>query len=505
MVDKRERWGCRTSFIMAAIGSAIGLGNIWRFPYICYANGGGAFLIPYFVALITAGIPLMILEFALGRKAQAGAPSAFARIVGKKTEWIGWLPLFAIMLIFFYYPVIMAWSVDYAVYSATLRWGTNTQNFFYNHFLQTSGGPGILGGIRWPILAGLAVVWIAIYLCLFKGVKAVGKVVMWTVTIPWAILIIMVVRGLTLPGAVDGLKFYLTPDFTALLKPNVWLAAYGQVFFTLSLAMGTLIVYSSYLPKKSDISNNAYIASLANCGTSFFAGFAVFSTLGYLAQSMGVGVPEVTKSGLGLAFVTYPTAIRLLPFWAPFFGILFFIMLLTLGIDSAFSQVEPFVAGFTDKWHFSKKWILPIVCIFGFLVGILFTTRGGIYWLDMVDYFTCTFGLTLVGFLECVAIGYIYKSRKMREYVNEVSEFRIGKWWDVMIMIVTPAILGISFVWELVKLVQKGYGDYPRWTSFTGMCILIFIVILSFVFMQIKGRKGQYNIPTEHVKEIKGR
>lgn len=486
--EERERWGSRAGFIMASIGAAIGLGNVWRFPYICYANGGGAFLIPYFVALITAGIPLMILEFALGRKTQAGAPSAFAQVT-KGSEWIGWLSLFAVMLIFFYYPVIMAWSVDYAVYSATLRWGADTQNFFHNQFLQLSGGPEMLGGIRWPVLAGLAVVWIAIYLCLFKGVKAVGKVVMWTVTIPWVILIIMVVRGLTLPGALEGLKFYLTPDFSVLLKPNVWLAAYGQVFFTLSLAMGTLIVYSSYLPKKSDISNSAYITSLADSGTSFFAGFAVFSTLGYLAQSMGVGVPEVTQSGFGLAFVTYPMVIQLLPFWAPFFGVLFFIMLLTLGIDSAFSQVEPFVAGFIDKWYFSKKWVLPFVCIFGFLVGVLFTTRGGFYWLDIVDYFTCTFGLSLVGFLECVAIGYIYKARKMREYVNEVSEFRIGKWWDVMIMIVTPAILGTSFVLELVKLIQHGYGDYPRWTSFVGMVILVLIIILSSVLMKIKGKE----------------
>ncbi|HID92521.1 MAG TPA: sodium-dependent transporter [bacterium (Candidatus Stahlbacteria)] len=488
MPEQRERWGSRAGFIMASIGAAIGLGNVWRFPYICYANGGGAFLIPYFVALITAGIPLMILEYGLGRRMQAGAPSAFARI-SRRTEWIGWLALFGVMLIFFYYPVIMAWCVNYVAYSVNLSWGAHPKSFFYGEFLQRSVGPGNLGGIRWPVLIGLAITWLAIYLCLFKGVRAVGKVVMFTVTIPWAILVIMVIRGLTLPGALSGLRFYLTPDFSALLKPRVWLAAYGQIFFTLSLAMGTLIVYSSYLPKDSDVTNSAYITSLANCGTSFFAGFAVFSTLGYLAQAMGVGVPEVTKSGLGLAFITYPTAIRLLPFLAPLFGVLFFILLLTLGIDSAFSQVEPFVAGFVDKWKIKKRWTLPLVCIFGFLVGVLFTTRGGFYWLDIVDYFTCTFGLTLVGFLECIAIGYIYKTHRLREYVNEVSEFRIGKWWDVFIMIVTPAILGVSFIWELIKLIQKGYGDYPRWTSLVGVGILLLIIIKSFVLMRIKGQE----------------
>lgn len=488
MNNERERWTSRSSFIIASIGAAIGLGNVWRFPYITYENGGGAFLIPYFIALLTAGIPLMILEYGLGRRMQAGAPTAFAK-VRKGTEWVGWLALMVVMLIFFYYPVIMAWCVDYVTYAFSLGWGADAKTFFETDFLQLSGGPGILAGIRWPIVIGLAVVWAAIYLCLFKGVKALSKIVFYTVIIPWVILVIMVIRGLTLPGALEGLKFYLTPNFSALLNARVWLDAYGQVFFTLSLAMGTMIVYSSYLPRKSDITNNSFIVSLANCGTSFFAGFAVFSILGYLARAMGVSVPQVTESGFGLAFITYPTAIRLLPFIPAFFGVIFFILLLTLGIDSAFSQIEPYVAGFTDKWKLNKNWVLPIVCIVGFLIGIVFTTRGGLYWLDIVDYFAI-FGLTVVGFLECIVIGYIYKAHKMREYVNEVSEFRIGKWWDICIMIITPIILGVSFFRRVIELIQKGYGGYPTWATLIGVAIAIGIVVLSFVLMSIKGKAG---------------
>ena len=487
MNNQRERWTSRSSFIIASIGAAIGLGNVWRFPYICYEHGGGAFLIPYFVALLTAGIPLMILEYGLGRGMQAGAPSAFAK-VRKGTEWVGWLGLMVVMLIFLYYPVIAAWCVDYIIFSFNLGWGADANAFFESDFLQLSTGPGILGGIRWPIVIGLAVVWVGIYLCLFKGIKALSKIVFYTVIIPWVILVIMVIRGLTLPGALEGLKFYLTPDFSALLKPGVWLAAYGQIFFTLSLAMGTMIVYSSYLPRRTDIANSSFIVSLANCGTSFFAGFAVFSTLGYLAQAMGVGVPEVTKSGFGLAFIAYPTAIRLLPF-AALFGVLFFILLLTLAIDSAFSQIVPFIAGFTDKWKFNRKRVLPIVCIGGFLIGIVFTTRGGFYWLDIVDYFANTFGLTLVGLLECVVIGYIYKARKAREYVNEVSEFKIGIWWDICIMVITPVILGVSFIWSLILLIQRGYGGYPMWATFVGVGITVGIVVLSFVLMGVKGKE----------------
>ncbi|UCG29320.1 MAG: sodium-dependent transporter [candidate division WOR-3 bacterium] len=492
MNEGRERWTSRTSFIIASIGAAIGLGNVWRFPYMCYENGGGAFLIPYFVALFTAGIPLMIVEYGLGRKMQAGAPTAFAA-VRKGTEWIGWLALMVVMLIFLFYPVIMAWCVDYVVYAFNLGWGSDAKVFFERDFLQLSGDPGILGGIRWPIVIGLAVVWLAIYLSLFKGLKALSKIVFYTVITPWVILVIMVIRGLTLPGAIEGLKFYLTPNFAALLNPRVWLAAYGQIFFTLSLAMGTMIVYSSYLPRKSDITNNSFMVSLANCGTSFFAGFAVFSILGYLAQAMGVSVPQVTQSGFGLAFITYPTAIRLLPFIPAFFGILFFLLLLTLGIDSAFSQIEPFVAGFTDKWHFNKKLVLPIVCVFGFLIGVIFTTRGGYYWLDIVDYFASSYGLTLVGLLECIVIGYIYKAHKMRDYVNEVSEFKIGKWWDICIKIITPIILGISLILSIVTLVRRGYGGYPTWATVVGIVITVGIIIISFVLMSIRGKV----IPTE--------
>jgi NSS family neurotransmitter:Na+ symporter len=473
---------------MAAIGAAIGLGNVWRFPYICYANGGGAFLIPYFVALLTAGIPLMILEYSIGHRMQGGAPFAFRKL-GRNLEWIGWLALLVVFVLATYYAVILAWCFNYLAHSVKLAWGTDAKYFFERTFLQLSSGAGELGTIRLSILAGLVATWIAIYFSLFKGVKALGKIVIFTVTIPWAIIVIMVIRGLTLPGALTGLRFYLTPDFKMLLRPDVWLAAYGQVFFTLSLAMGTLIVYASYLPRRSDIANNAYITSLANCGTSFFAGFAVFSTLGYLAQSMGVPVPEVTQSGFGLAFMTYPTAIRLLPFGAPFFGFIFFILLLTLGIDSAFSQVEPVIAGFTDKWRFSKRIVLPLVCVVAFVVGIIYTAQGGYYWLDIMDYFVVTVGLTLIGLLECIAIGWIFGAGKVRNWVNEVSEFKIGRWWDVLIIGVTPIILGISFTWEIVRLVRRGYGGYPFWASSVGVCVFVGLILVSVVLARLRGKE----------------
>ncbi len=324
----RDRWMNRAAFTMAAIGSAVGLGNVWRFPFVAYQNGGGAFLIPYLVALLTAGIPLMILEYGLGQKMQGSAPHSFAK-VGKRWEWLGWWAILVGFIIVAYYAVVMAWCWNYLYYSVSLAWKGQTQDFFYHRVLRLTDGPGELGGIRWPVVLGLVLTWVSIIWIVRHGVRRVGKVVMITVPVPIILIAVFVVRGLTLPGAMEGIKYYLTPDFSKLLEPRVWLAAYGQIFFSLSLGFGILIAYASYLPRRSDVNNNALITSFANCGTSYFAGFAVFSILGYFAQITGMGVQKVVAGGPGLAFVTYPQAISLLPGVPSLFGVLFFLTLLT--------------------------------------------------------------------------------------------------------------------------------------------------------------------------------
>ncbi|HEB37133.1 MAG TPA: sodium-dependent transporter, partial [Thermoplasmatales archaeon] len=276
IVDRQEHWNSRFAFIMAAIGSAVGLGNVWRFPFVCYKNGGGAFLIPYFVALFTAGIPLMILEFSIGHMLRGPPPECFRKI-GKKFEWIGWWTTLIPFVVASYYVVVMAWCFSYMIYSLDLRWGTNAEGFFLNTFLGVTSGPAVIGGFRIPILLGLIAIWISIFIILYKGVSRIGKVVAITVPLPTVLLVILTIRGLTLPGALDGVSYYLTPDFSKLLHADVWLAAYAQVFFSLSLAQGILITYESFLKKKSDVTNNAFITSLADAGTSFLAGFTVFS------------------------------------------------------------------------------------------------------------------------------------------------------------------------------------------------------------------------------------
>ncbi len=479
----RERWDSRTAFILAAIGSAIGLGNVWRFPYVAYQNGGGAFLVPYFVALVTAGIPIMMLEFGLGAKMQAGAARAFKKLKGG-FEFLGWWAILISAVIVFYYTAIMAWAWNYMYHSFNLSWKGNEADFFFNEVLQITKSPGELGGIPFPLVVGLALTWIAIFLCLIKGAHSVGKVVLITVPLPWLLLIILFFRGMTLDGAFEGVKYYLTPEWSKLLEAKTWLAAYGQIFFSLSLAFGVMITYASFLPKKSDINNNAFITSFANCGTSFFAGFVVFSVIGFLTLTMG-SLPE-KMDGPGLAFITYPTAISNLPALQVMVGIFFFMMLLTLGIDSAFSLVEAVATSFAEKLGVRKLSTTAVFCVIGFLVGLLFVTRAGLMWLDIVDHYINNFAVTVVGLLECVFIGWFGYTKLLKDHMNAVSEIKAGVWWDIMIKVITPIILVVIIIRSFIEDFQTPYGDYPLWSRIAGGWavvggILVLAILLSFL------------------------
>jgi len=476
---------------MAAVGSAVGLGNVWRFPYVCYNNGGGAFLIPFFVAIFTAGMPLLILEFSVGHWARGTPPKAFEKI-GKKWEWAGWITVLMPFIVATYYVVVMAWCFSYMVYSVDLRWGAQAGEFF-SSFLGDTGSPLILGGISIPILIGLIAVWVTIFLILYKGVKRIGKIVAWTVPIPTILLIILTIRGLTLPGAMEGISYYLTPDFSKLGDVNVWLAAYAQVFFSFSLAQGIMITYASFLKKKSDLTNNAFIVALADAGTAFLAGFAVFSVVGYLTVSQGIGIESLSMAGPGLIFVTYPTSISLLPFAASIFGIFFFIALLTFGIDSAFSMIEPLSASANEKWKISKAKATGILCILGFFFSLIFTTGGGLHLLGIIDHFITNYGLVSIGLLECLILGWMFKLYRLREHANKTSEILLGRWWEILIKFIIPIILSTLLVITLIKnVVDNPYPAYPGWLIFLmGVAPLLIIIVLSFILMKIKGNKEE--------------
>ncbi len=234
---KREQWGSRAGFILAAVGSAIGLGNIWRFPYMAYENGGGAFFIPYLFAMITAGIPFMIMEFGMGHKYRGSAPRTFAKL-NQKYEWLGWFQVMIAAVIAVYYVAVIGWAISYFSMSFSQSWGQDTNAYFFSEYLQLGdNSPSKLGSIQWHIAIPMLLAWAITFAAIFGGVKSgierASKIMM---PLLFIMVIALIGRMVFLPGALDGLNYLFQPDFSKITDPKVWSAAYGQIFFTLSVA-----------------------------------------------------------------------------------------------------------------------------------------------------------------------------------------------------------------------------------------------------------------------------
>jgi NSS family neurotransmitter:Na+ symporter len=474
--NSRDSWKTRSGFLLAVIGSAVGLGNIWRFPYLAHKNGGGAFLIPYLIALFTVGIPLMILELGIGHKFRASAPLAFSRI-GRKWEGLGWwIVTFVFLGIALYYSVVIAWCINYLKFAFGLEWGSDTSTFFNKEFLGLSSGPYDFGGFNLSIVGSLFLVWFINWWIVFKGIRR-GIETASKIMIPFLgiIMLILVVWSLTLPGALGGIKEYLLPDFSRLTDATIWTDAFSQIFFTLSVGFGVIIAYASYLPPKTNFKASAYITSISNCAFSIFAGFAVFATLGFMSHASGKPIGDVVAGGPGLVFITYPVTINMLPFGQKIFGALFFLALIFAGITSSISIFEAAVSSLIDKFGWSRKVVTSVIAVVGFLGGLVFTTGAGLYWLDTVDFFINHFGVLVAGFFEAIVVGWIYKAGKLRDHKNAVGaelyedvenikyykhKFHIGKWWEYVIIIWVPLVLGLLVVLELIKQLQNPYSGY---------------------------------------------
>ena len=483
---QREQWGTRTGFILAAVGSAIGLGNIWRFPYMAYDNGGGAFLIPYFFALLTAGIPIMILEFGIGHKYKGSAPLTFFNIF-RKWEWLGWWQVFVSFVISIYYVVIIAWALNYTFLALNLGWGSNPGEFFFQDFLALSSGPMELGNIVWPIFFAAIAMWFVVWIVLFSGVKRgielANKIFM---PLLFVMLLIMLFRAVTLEGAADGINWLFTPDFSAIMDYRVWTAAYGQIFFTLSICFAIMITYSSYLPEKSDINNNAMMTAFINCGFSMLAGIMVFGVLGYMARQQGVGLDEVVGAGVGLAFVTIPEAINLLP--APkLFGFLFFLCLVFAGMSSMISISEAVCSSLIDKFGWPRKGTASILCVVGFLLSLVFMTNGGLFVLDIMDHFINNFGIVLAGLVQVILLSWFFKLNTVRDHVNAQSDFAIGSWWNFCLKVITPIVLGYMAIANLVGDIRVNYEGYSSSALMIfGWCVVVGVVLMSFAMQSVK-------------------
>ncbi len=419
---------------------------------------------PYIFALITVGIPLLILEYGIGHERIGSAPLAYHKI-RPRWEWIGWWAVMFVMFgISLYYTVIIAWCFDFFCLSFNLSWGSDPNTFFFKKFLAVSSSPSQIGQIRTPILLGLIIVWFLNWLIIYRGVQEgvefANKIFMPVLFILTAILVFW---SLKLDGALSGVYAYLKPDFTKLLEPSVWIDAFSQVFFSLSIGFGIMITYASYLPAKANITKYSIITAVMDSGYAVFAGFAVFAVLGFMAKSQSVPISKVITEPIGLAFVVYPKAITLMPM-GNIFGAIFFLCLFVAGVSSSISIIEAFTSAIIDKFGSERRRVSTILCIIAFLCSIIFTSQAGLHWIIILDHFITNYGLVVVGILECILVGWLFNIEMLRRHINKVSTIKVGKWWNWLIRYFVPAILSIILIGDICHEIRHPYNNYS-WTA----------------------------------------
>mmetsp|Transcript_90739 Transcript_90739/g.228209 ORF Transcript_90739/g.228209 Transcript_90739/m.228209 type:complete len:619 (+) Transcript_90739:86-1942(+) len=582
---QRAKYANSFELLLTLVGYAVGLGNIWRFPYLVFTYGGGAFLIPYFICLALLGLPLFVLEMGLGQIYQKGTMEVWKAMELPQLKGIGAAATITTFFVSLYYNVILAWTIWYfaqtlmAIPSGILPWSdqvagytcpetvlfpatsvasnadlinaetglfnqkysasywcppvgiptashavdvpegfimrTETpkhcparaaSEFWLQQALMQSSGMDDLGGFHYTLLASFVVAWILVYGCVFKGVESSGKVVYVTAILPYVCLVCFFIRAITLENAWSGIVFYLKPDLSQLLTAEVWIRAATQIFYSLGVGFGSLVAFASYGDKKDDFVGHAFKVSIINCGTSFFGGFVVFPTLGYLASELSNVNPciqgdqlndlaSVGLSGTGLAFIAFPIAISRMPF-SIFWAIVFFLMLFCLGIDSQFAMVESVMTVLIDSnltGGLSKPVLAGIVCGVSALLGLVFMTKGGIYWFTFFDYYTCVASIFFVCLMECVGLMWVNKGTwpSFKDKVKEHVGRDLGMIWEVLYKFVDPVIiiglLAMSLAtFDLMgarksKRFPEGSGYLPEWSIWLGwlmglMPILVFPV-----------------------------
>uniref|UniRef100_H2YE63 Transporter n=1 Tax=Ciona savignyi TaxID=51511 RepID=H2YE63_CIOSA len=477
----RPAWDNQVQFLLACIAYAVGLGNIWRFPYLAQTYGGGAFLIPYILMLVFEGVPLFLLELAVGQRLRQGSIGAWTKF----HPYLGGIGIGSMVVSFMvglYYNTIIAWCFWYICNSFTepLPWNecppnanltapvqecalsSATEYYWYRKTLNITPSITESGGIQVHILACIILAWLIVTACVIKGIASSGKVVYFTATFPYVVMFCFLVRGLTLPGSSTGLSYLFTPKLEVLSDPQIWLTAATQIFFSLSLAFGGMIAFSSYNPRDSDVEANTYIVAVTNSLTSLLATVVIFSVLGFkatvdfescvstnieilldyydqpqgsisiagydafLTEKHGSVLNGTTfhnltecsveknldegASGTGLAFIVFAEAILRMP-GSPFWSVLFFLMLLTLGLDSMFGNIEGVLTPLNDMGITKKmrnEYVVGIIVIVSFLVSLTFVQGSGNYWLDVFDKYAGSIPLLIIAFFELTTLSWIF-------------------------------------------------------------------------------------------------
>jgi NSS family neurotransmitter:Na+ symporter len=447
--EKRERWKTNLGFLFASIGSAIGIGNIWRFNYMLYENGGGIFLIPYFFALLVMGLPLLILEIWSGFWARGSSPIIYRKI-HKWFEPLGWWTLINIFIMNIYYAALVGWFLSYIFFSFQLNALTNPESFFHN-FLSTN----------YPMIAGL-LVWLANILIISLGVrKGLERFSIIFVSLMWILMIIFLVRATTLPNAGVGILKYLSLDWSKIYDWNIWISAFGQIAFTLSIAMGIMPVFGSYLSKKDEIVPNSFATAFSNPAFSLISAIAIFSILGF------VGLQPT--EGFALAFITFPLAASHLPL-KEIFNFLFFFTLTIAGLTSSLTAFEATIAGLTDRFRMSRKFAavlfgIPSAIATAYIANNLTTIK---FWDSIVS----TINLPLIALIECLVFGWFLGADKIRKSLNKVSKVKLNILFDIGLKFISPAILLV-----LIGLGSKFITSLELKITLLIVSVSIFLVV----------------------------
>ncbi|XP_019758267.1 sodium- and chloride-dependent transporter XTRP3 isoform X1 [Dendroctonus ponderosae] len=500
-------WSGKIQFFLTIIGYSVGLGNIWRFPYLCQQNGGGAFLIPVAVMLILEGIPLFLIELGIGQKMRLGSLGVWNTI----HPWLGGIGISSCLVTFFvalYYNVIITWCFYYLFNSFRLElpWqncpfdpltnqtvaecekSSATAYFWYRVTLDASPSIDAGGTPKWWIVLCLLLAWIVVFFIVMKGIQSSGKVVYFTSIFPYLVLTIFFIEGMTLKGAGAGLAHMLKPKVHMLKEPKVWLDAATQVFYSFGLAFGSLIAFGSYNNPKNNCIRDVILVSICNAMTAIYASVVIFAILGFKAVNKVeecLLTANITKAdcslekeldqaaeGTGLAFIVFTEAIVKLPL-APFWAILFFVMLLSLGIGSQIGMLEGMLCTIFDieiLKRVSKQYITGTVCLICFSIGIIFTTGAGEYWLTMFDSFAGTIGLIVLALMEMIAVMYVYGHERFTKDIYEMTGTKPGLYWQVTWRFLAPGIMIVILVSSIISMVIT-HPEYSTWSAEKGATV----------------------------------
>ncbi|XP_050408843.1 sodium-dependent serotonin transporter [Patella vulgata] len=573
---ERESWGKKTEFLLSVVGFAVDLGNVWRFPYICFKNGGGAFLLPYLIMLVFGGLPLFYMELALGQFQRCGCLTVWKRIC-PMFKGVGISICIIATYVSLYYNTIIAWAVYFffSSFRAQPPWLTcnntwNTENcttfservvtqckktpnqswnmdlyngttpvgyfnctsvnatdddyssaasteFFEREVLEMQYSMGLesVGGVKWTMSLCLMSVFLIVYFALWKGIKSSGKAVWVTAILPYVVLIILLIRGSTLPGAMNGILYFIEPKWEKLMTVRVWIDAAAQIFFSLGPGFGVLLALSSYNKFNNNCYKDALATSAINCGTSLLAGFAVFTVLGYMAHAQNKSIDEVARPDVGLIFVVYPEAIATID-GSSFWAIIFFFMLITLGLDTTFGGLEAIITGILDEWPWMRKkreiFVILLMC-YCFLGGLATTTYGGIYVVQLFDVYAAPISILLVVFLEAVAVSWIYGVKQFSKDIESMLGKPPGIFWQICWAYISPVFLLTLFILSVYNTEPPAYGNYvyPFWSLAIGWLMVLSALLaipIYFVihFLSTKGtmmeRMKQMIFPNETPRHI---